>query len=164
VYTTTDFVSGFIELLAPLDASLVGGFVTPVSFSFSDGVNTITSANAPSIASFEFWTDGSGQIVNWAVNVFEFNPGVFRRTVQTLNLPGTLGTDEGTSVLCGPVVDCIDAAGNLNLDPLYAQFGRNDALPGVWTTAATPVPEPETLSLLNIGLLGAAFARRRQRI
>jgi hypothetical protein len=78
------------------------------------------------------------QIVNWAVNLFDVNPGVFRRSVQTLNLPGTSGTDSGTSYRCLPDVACIDASGSLVLEPfLYAQWGRNDGLPGIWTAVET---------------------------
>lgn len=164
VYTTSDHVSGFIELDSPLGANLVATFVTPVSFSFSDGVNTITNANATSISippSFEFWTNTSGQIVNWAVNLSEALPGSLRRIVQTLNLPGTLGVDSGQSVFCGPVVNCIDASGDLSIDPLYAQSARVDGLPGVWTTVATAVPEPATLGLLTLGLAALGFSTRK---
>jgi hypothetical protein len=140
VYTSTDRVTGTIELLAPLPTNLVGGFVTPLSFSFSDGVNTITNAD-PTLAattSFQFWTDGSGQIVHWALNLSDLNPGDFARGIQTLNMPiipdcGNCQVDAGTSTQCAPGVDCLDAVG-VHLDPLYFQVARVDGLPGVWTS------------------------------
>jgi len=137
VYTTADSVTGSIDLLEPLGPNLTGVFVNPVSFVFSDGVNTITNADATS-ASFQFWTDSSGQIVNWAVNVFDISPGVFRQTVQTLNLPGAAGIDGGSSYRCLPELPCVDASGSLISEPfLFVQSGRNDGSPGTWTAVNT---------------------------
>jgi hypothetical protein len=132
VYSTADSVTGRLVLAAPLAPNLVDGFVTPLAYQFSDGINTIIgNADDPEIESFQFWTDASGSIVNWAVNIFDWSVGDFRYIIQTLNLPGTLGTDVGQTVVCGNVVNCIDTSGNLNVDPLYAMFGETTKLPAL---------------------------------
>jgi hypothetical protein len=106
VYSTSDSVTGRLVLAAPLGSNLIGGFVNPLAYQFSDGINTIIgNADDPEIESFQFWTDSSGSIVNWAVNIFDWSVGDFRYVIQTIYLPGTLGTDAGQRVVCG-AVDC----------------------------------------------------------
>src|SRR5262245_55601375 len=61
-HTTSDRVAAVMELLSVLGPNLADQGVTPVSFSLSDGVSTLTGANATS-ASFRFTTDGGGNIV-----------------------------------------------------------------------------------------------------
>ena len=161
VYSTVDSVTGRLVIAAPLGPDLVGGFVTPLAYQFSDGLNTIIgNADDPEIESFQFWTDSSSSIVNWAVNIFDWSVGDFRYVIQTIFLPGTLGTDAGQTVVCGNVPNCIDASGNLSVDPLYVMSGRNDETPGTWRIV--PVPEPATLALFGIALAGLAFRRRKQ--
>ena len=73
VYTTADRVSGFIELPAPLAANLGDAILTPISFGFSDGVNTITNLNvsrAPLL--LQFLTDADGNLIEWVVGVSFF--------------------------------------------------------------------------------------------
>jgi hypothetical protein len=161
VYTTADSVEGRLVLAAPLGPDLVGGFVTPLAYQFSDGINTIIgNADDPEIESFQFWTDSSGSIVNWAVNIFDWSVD-FRYIIQTIYLPGTLGTDAGQTVVCGNV-DCIDGSGNVfpNLDPLYTIQARNDETPGSWRIV--PIPEPATLALLGSALIALRLNRRKR--
>lgn len=107
VYGTADSVTGQLVIAAPLGPNLVGGFVTPLAYQFSDGINNIIgNADDPEIESFQFWTDSSGSIVNWAVNIFDWSVGDSRFIIQTIYLPGTLGTDAGQTVVCGNVPNC----------------------------------------------------------
>jgi hypothetical protein len=161
VYTTADSVDGRLVLADPLEPNLVGGFVTPLAYQFSDGVNTIIgNATDAEIESFNFWTDSSGSIVNWSVNIFDWSSDS-RSIIQTIFLPGTLGTDAGQSVVCGNV-DCIDGSGNVfpGLNPLYTIQARNDETPGTWRIV--PVSEPATLALLGIALVGVGFSLRKR--
>ena len=68
-YVSTDFVSITFTVTNPLAANLlidghVLSNVTPTSYSFSDGVQTLDTGNS-SILFFNLGTDGSGHIINW---------------------------------------------------------------------------------------------------
>lgn len=58
-------VTGSMVLSAALNANLNLQVVAPVSFSFSDGLDTFTSLNAVSPTIFAFSTDSSGNITGW---------------------------------------------------------------------------------------------------
>ena len=60
-YTTSDFVSGMLTLAGPLAANMPLTIVSPIAFSFSDGVQTITQANASGYT-FSFATGPGGAI------------------------------------------------------------------------------------------------------
>ena len=66
-YTTDMFVSGTVQFDAPLPNG-ASTKVTPKSFSFFDGINTITSTNADA-SFFEFSLDGTGEIIGWSLQV-----------------------------------------------------------------------------------------------
>jgi hypothetical protein len=66
-YTTNDKVTGFLELTSALGANLGPGLtaVTPLAFSFSDGVQTIDSSNSTSV-DVRFTTNSTGAIIGLA--------------------------------------------------------------------------------------------------
>ena len=69
-YTTSMYVSGMLTLAAPLAPNMVFQQVTPpLTFSFSDGVQTITNLNATGNSIFAFATGPSGEITQWRVVV-----------------------------------------------------------------------------------------------
>ena len=67
-YTTSDKVTGFVTFMNPLAASMPLALETPRTFSFFDGVNTITNANATASV-FAFATDAAGGITQWDVQL-----------------------------------------------------------------------------------------------
>src|SRR5262249_5043069 len=67
-YTTNDFVTAMITLASPLKANMPLTEVTPIAFTLSDGVQTITNHGPGFVlfTSFLFATDASGAISMWS--------------------------------------------------------------------------------------------------
>jgi len=148
-YTTSDFVSGTIQLPSVLPANLSFTQIQVNAFSFSDGVQTLTSANStltppgvPPGNSPTVSTDGSGAITAWSFVVDQQSSGNGISTVNAFNAPG----DEGA----------------LGVLPVPTASGMNSNNPGVWTL----VPEPSTgsLSALSLLMLGVTARVRRPRV
>ena len=71
-YTTSDFVTAMVTLAAPLGPNHnLDDPVTPVAFTLSDGVQTITNFTS-SLAQFLFSTDATGVITGWRIGVSGF--------------------------------------------------------------------------------------------
>ena len=164
-YTTNDSVQGWIELASMLAPNLSSQTVTPLSFSFSDGVNTLTDSNATS-SSFRFWTNDSGMPTQWEFFVeASFLPGGngTQRTISSFNTIPAIGpsrsNDSGQDVLCGPqsLTDQCTFGG----DPFYSQFAEVGGNPGTWEYRTNDVPAPATFALFGLGLLGVGYRRRR---
>ena len=131
-YTTADKITGSLEIAAPLASNLTEAVITPTSFTFTDGVNTYTNGNAGS--DFRFWTNGSGEIIFWHVNLQKYNPEVGGGTFQRLDAQKVdifIPVDLAQDVFCAPdstAQDCSFHAG------FYSQQADNADVPGVWTT------------------------------
>lgn len=163
LYTTSDRITGWIELAAPLASNLVVGFVSPLSFSFGDGVNTITDTTATQSV-FAFSTDAAGEVIGWDVglNSSVFGPGEFVRSIDTTTGLGVTSNDvfdTGQELLCGPGsisgIDC-DVSGT---PPAYNQFANVENSPGTWEYR---VPVSSPLVLLGLGLLVFGHQKHRQ--
>ncbi len=137
-YTTSDHITGVIELASPLGKNLSLADVTPTSFSFSDAHQTFTEATSLSLVNFEFSTDGSGIITGWAITL---QMGSKEDAIDTGNFP----------------VLVADLAG-LNSDNAGG-VGNN---PGTWSVRTDSTPEPLTVSIFGAGLAGAIAMRRRR--
>lgn len=165
-YTTIDSVQGWIELASMLAPNLSSQLVTPLSFSFSDGVNTLTDSNATS-SSFRFWTDDSGMPTQWEFFVEAlFLPGGTgtQKTISSSNTVPAIGpprsSDSGQDVLCGPGSppgQCTSGG-----DPFYSQLAQVGGNPGTWEYRTNDVPAPATFALFGLGLLGVGYRRRQQ--
>ena len=130
-YTTSEMVMGTFELSAALPPNLNGNESSLVlSFTMSDGVQTLTSAEA-FVETFQFSTDSAGTITRWDVEV-AINAGN-APSIETFNF-GVSSSDIGS------LTNFIS--------------GRNSFTPGIWTVSTTPVPESGTLNMLFSGLLG----------
>ena len=66
-YTTSDFVSGSLTFGSPIGANYSGN-VVPISFSFTDGLQTINAGCQ--ICYFNVSTDANGVFTDWTVEVF----------------------------------------------------------------------------------------------
>ena len=134
-YTTSDKVTGFVTFMNPLAANMPLTPETPSTFSFFDGVNTITNANA-TVSVFSFATDAAGGITQWDVQL-HFDNGTVSQAIFTNN-----GFDEGVQFAPGPI-----------------QEGLNQGMPGQWTVASGSVPDAGStfgLLLLSVTALGVA--------
>ena len=63
-YTTSDFVTAMVTLASPLAPNMSLTQVSPIAFSLSDGVQTITMLTA-TVSVFEFATGPTGHITQW---------------------------------------------------------------------------------------------------
>jgi hypothetical protein len=133
-YTTSDRVTATVTLASPFGPNMPLTIVTPLAFSFSDGVQTITDLNVVS-TSIAFETGQTGVITEWEIQVIS-GFGV----VRTTNTP--------------PLGDVVDV-GAMGL----AQ-GFNLGAPGEWVLS--PVPDVgSTLALLFLSLTALGVAARR---
>jgi hypothetical protein len=113
-YVSTDFVSITFTLTNPLPANLVidntkSSNVTPISYSFSDGVQTLDTGNSLD-SFFNIGTDGSGHIINWELDVFVVGE---MEEIGSENEPGEVW-DLGKVPKFEPFLDIDDIGTNIN--------------------------------------------------
>jgi hypothetical protein len=133
-YTTSDSVTGSITLSSPLGSYLFYDAITPVAFSFSDGVQTLTQNNTNN-NSFTVSTDAAGDITAWIINVAAEVSGVNLELVVTANAPG-YAFDLGTSAIVVP----------------GSFVEASTSIPGTWSAGV--VPETSTWIMMAVGFAG----------
>jgi hypothetical protein len=139
-YTTSDKVTGSVELMTPLRPNMSLTSVTPLAFSFSDGVQTINSFPL-NFATIKFGTGPTGAITQWIVQ---------------------LGSDTGGSIQTVNTIAAFDSGGQVV--PPGGGFGRVvfAVNPGTWTSATTSVPDTgSTFGLLSLSITALGIATRQ---
>jgi hypothetical protein len=136
-YTTSDFVTGMLTLAAPLAANLPLSSVTPISFTFSDGVQTIAELTVGDFSNFQFATGPSGEITMWDITINHNG--------------GKIGTDSDD--LPGPDED-FGFSGP-------AGFGSIEFNPGLWRATGSVSDTGSTLSLMTLTLMALGVAARQ---
>jgi hypothetical protein len=139
-YTTKDSVTGSFTTTSPLADNLDGAPITPASFSFNDGVDTITNTNDNEEHIF-IWTNASGSIVDWEIILESHNSND-----EIISMGGPQFQGQGGD---------LGASG--------ASLGQSN----VWGVFSSPrptgvTPEPSTLALFGTGILGLAGMARRK--
>lgn len=138
-WTTSMFISGFFILPLPLPTNLAFGFITPSSFSFFDGVQTLTQSSASS-SQFQVGTDATGQINQWSIFLQASSGGSIATTTNHDQASGTFG-----------------------IPPRQGIAQSNSS--GTWTSrtdAPSAVPESgSSVALLALSLTALAVAARR---
>lgn len=131
-YTLSDYVTAELTFATPLAADMTLQIVTPLSFAFSDGVQTITPANTAGDI-FELATNPSGMVTAWYI------------AAESLG-----DTDEITSGH--------DPSGTADTAKDVTATARNDNDPGTWSS----VPEPSSLAIVAAAMTVLGWRRRRR--
>ena len=158
-YQSGDRIEGWIELPNML-APNMGQNLSPISFSFTDGVNTIDNTLATATSFVAASTDANGLPTHWEVLLENLQPGPGGTLmfIQT----STFGTplDQARDALCGPTSPASSCF--FSGDPHYLQGAETPDAPGFWSYKQISVPSPSTLSLFALGLAGIGFSRRKK--
>jgi hypothetical protein len=144
-------MSGSFTVSAPLGDNLDLASVTPVSYSFTDGVQMLTNLNSsieytlPPTLAFLFSTNASGQITQYDIALLS-DTGEYEFFIY--NFSG-ITYDAAYVETTTPPITALGLATNAS---------GSGPPPGTWSTT----PEPSTLSLLVTGLLLTLGASRKR--
>jgi hypothetical protein len=151
-YTTSDSVSGYFTVATPLGPNLVDQTITPLTFSFTDGPDTVSNTNdtggngSGSVFLF-FYTNSAGLPIDWYFSVASAVAGMF----SNKNINGNFG-DEGAEHV-SPYAEAYNGA---NINPPGSA--------GSWSSVSTtPLPAALPLFATGLGALGLLGWRRKRK-
>jgi len=163
VFQPTDNISGFIELSSKLNSNAtpsdISGLI--VDFYFTDGVNIFDTSNA-TLSTFEVAaTNVAGLPVDWNIYI-EVDSALTNLKKSGLLTTASAGNgfDQGYDTLCDSRTydygRCTTGA-----HESHNQSGRVEyqSSPEQWSYRAATVPEPSTLAIFALGMIGLASRR-----
>ena len=154
-YDTSMRIEGNLELASALAPLLSNAVVAPVTFSFSDGINTITET-AAGTASFTFSTDSFGNIVAWDLFVDTPWPAPTNVGDTKSSISSVFAT--GVSRDTAMIETCTAVSSGVCFAPVVTNSAIAETA-GAWTV----VPIPATVWLFGSGIVGLAGISRRKR-
>jgi hypothetical protein len=162
-------ITGAFELASPLPANLPMTDIAAdvLSFTFSNGRDTVTELSPEVTTFFYVKTNGAGLLTDWflivdqtsradladpQVSIFVWNDP------QGLALGTQLVLDQGTLAMCDPAL--IPRGLCITLADQASVANR----PGTWSSSTPPnVPEPASAAFLTVALLAAGVRAKRGR-
>lgn len=172
-YSPTDHVTVTFRLANAIAPNATNVTVTPLSFTLTDGRNTLTELNATGSffgSNFQFSrirTDASGAIIEWDIFARRGLDPNFMVVGSELDFISSRWLPSAPS----PIVDsvamrvCAQIVANfgclLSSDEGHALAGAS--IPNAWIVRASAVPEPATLCLMLLGLFALPGGLRRRR-
>jgi PEP-CTERM motif-containing protein len=151
-FTTSENISGYIQVATTLAGGLNNVSIPYTAFSFSDGVNTISSATAGAVVDvLKVTTNSAGTIVGWDIDAYVYAGAAptFEEIFSANSINGA--TDQGA------IGTCTSSICSSETNVSFAD--EHDA--GVWVIA--PVPEPSTWAMMILGFLGLGFVAYRRK-
>ncbi len=144
-------LSGSFTVSSPLAGGLINATITPTSFSFTDGLNTLTNLN----------TTGGGDQANFLL----FSTNSFAQITQweVILQHVSLGEMETYGSIGGPSAD-ETWIGNPGTTSGTASWAGEGGTSSPWVPSSPAgIPEPTTFLLLRTGLLGLGIMRLRRK-
>jgi hypothetical protein len=174
-YTTSMFVTASLTFANPLAANtpyVLFNFLTPLAYTISDGRQTFDGSKITDELIVVLSTDAGGNISRWLVdaeNTFTgWKPGDKSFLISTVNVDNPNDhheADQGFQQYCMYYVG--DFCGLDTYDQGYNQsYDPKQPAVGTWTmrtvgdSVSATVPEPSTVPMLSLGLIGLAWFRR----
>ena len=139
-HDTSMRVTAILEFTSLLPPNLVDADVTPISFHFNDGVNTITENSDIAQQTFRFSTDAFGNITFWNVGAETALPSPRSVGDQQWEI-ATMNTTSGTQADFGSIstMELIGVFG--------VESGQIRGNPGTWTVVQAPLATLAAASL-----------------